>query len=436
MIEQFTIIGRGLLGVFTIILLAFLVSRDRKNVSWRFIFVGLIFIIGLGTLMLKVPFIHAGIEVVSSFFIKLVDFSDAGAAFIFGDLVTDMNRYGYIFAFHVLPNIIFFAAIASLLYYFKVLPIIVKGFALLLRRAFHLSGAECAAAAANVFLSQVTAPIMIKPYLPRMSRAEIFCVMTGGMATIAGTVMLAIIAILGGENPELRLQFATYLLTSSILSAPAALLISHIILPKTGPVDEQIKINTEDLGYNAFDAIAKGTEEGIRVALSITGILIVFTALIFMANWILREGFGEWLGLNAWVANVTKGVYPGLTLQAILGVLFAPLAWIIGIDARDLLVVGSLLGEKVVLNEIVAYTVFADNIKNNLFMNPHSIVITTFALCSFANLTSIGVQISGFSALASNQRYTVARLAFLAVIAGNLACFLSSCIAGVLINGL
>lgn len=346
MIEQLTTIGRGALGIFTIILLAFLISRDRRNVNWRLVMIGLGFIVGLAFLMLKVPFIHAGVEGVSNFFIKLVDFSDAGAAFIFGELVTDMNKYGYIFAVHVLPNIIFFSAIASLLYYFRVLPIIVKGFAIMLRGAFHLSGAECAAAAANVFLSQVTAPIMIKPYLPRMSRAEIFCVMTGGMATIAGSIMLAIIAILGGENPELRLQFATYLLTSSILSAPAALLISHIILPKSGPVDEEMKINTEDLGHNAFDALAKGTEEGIRVSLSIAGILVVFTALIFMANWILRDGIGEWFNVNGWVSQISNGIYPGLTLQSILGTLFAPIAWIIGVDAQDLLVVGSLLGRR------------------------------------------------------------------------------------------
>lgn len=436
MIEQLTTIGRGALGIFTIILLAFLISRDRKNISWRLVLIGLAFIITLAILILKVPFIYSGIECVASLFIKLVDFSDAGAAFIFGDLVTDMNKYGYIFAFHILPNIIFFSALASLLYYFKILPLIVKGFAIILKTVFHLSGAECAAAAANVFLSQITAPIMIKPYLPRMSKAEIFCVMTGGMATVAGSVLLAIIAILASDNPELRLQFATYLLISSILSAPAALLISHIILPKSSPVDEEVKIYTEDLGHNAFDALAKGTEEGIRVSLSIAGILVVFTALIFMANWILKDGIGEWLNINTWVSQVTDNLYPGLTLQSILGTLFAPIAWIIGIDTRDLLVVGSLLGEKVVLNEILAYTVFGQNIKDNLFSNPHSIVITTFALCSFANLTSIGIQISSFSVLVSNQRHNVAKLALLAVVAGNLACFLSACIAGILIPGL
>lgn len=433
MTSELTVIGRGIIGVAVLILIGLIISRDRKHISWKWVLYGMAFIIALAIIILKIPFMRSGVELVATLLIKLVDFSDAGAAFLFGNLASNMNRFGYIFVFHVFPSIIFFSAISSILYYFGILPKIIQIFAWLLRRWFHVSGAECTAAAANVFFNQITAPIMIKPYLPRMSKAEIFCVMTGGMATISGGIMLGIISILGSENPELRLQFATFLLVSSILSAPAALLFSYIILPKQVSIDDHVRINTEDIGLNLFDAILKGTEDGMHLSLRIGGILIIFIGLLYAINWVLFDGIGNFFGINSWIADVSGSVYKGLTLEAILGVVFSPIAWLLGIDSQDILLAGQLLGEKLVFNEFVAYVTFSEKIANAAFMNPHSITLITFALCNFANLTSIGVQISSFSALASNQRHNVAHLALLAVIAGNLACFLSACIAGVLL---
>jgi len=429
MLAQLSHYGRASLGIFVLIACAYFLSRDRKNIKWRIVWSGLGFIIVLAFLMLKVSWAQFAINQVSMFFIRLMEFSDIGAAFVFGDLVTNTKSYGYIVAFHILPNIIFFAAFSSLLYYFKILPKIVKGFAFLLTHTFQLSGAECLAAAANVFLSQITAPLLIKPYLATMSRSEMFCVMTSGMATISGTVMIAFIGILGGEDPVARLQFANNLLIVSILSAPAALVIAHIMIPKHGPVDKDVEIHYEDMGANVVDAFSKGTDEGLRVALIIGAILISFTALISLCNWALADGVGALLGINPLIAKLTGGFYDAFTLQFVFGILFAPFAWVIGVPTPDLLYVGQLLGEKVVLNEIVAYISLGNGLRTGQITDPHSITLASYALCSFANFTSMGVQICGFGALAANQRSTVSRLAFLAVISGNLACFLSSTIA-------
>lgn len=428
MFIEWKVVGRSSLGIGILLGLAYILSRDRKNVNFKIVAFGLFFTCGLAFLMLKVPFVNKGVEAVSTFFIKMVDFSDEGASFLFGDLV-NVKSFGFIFAFHVLPNIIFFSAISSVLYYFGILPRIVSAFAWLLTRAMKISGAECASAAANVFLGQITAPILIKPYLPRMSGPEIFSVMTCGMASIAGGIMLAVISILGGEDPHTRLQIATFLLTASILSAPAGLTIAHIILPRSGPVDKSIQIKPEQIGTNAFDSLAKGTEEGLQVAFSIGGILIVFTAAISLANWVFVDGLGNWFHLNELTKHLSGGLYETFSLQSVLGLLFSPFAWILGVSGADVFRVAQILGEKVVLNEVVGYISLNQSINNNVFLNPQSQIIATFALCSFANFTSIGVQISGLSALASNQRSTVSKLALLAVVSGNIACFISTCIA-------
>lgn len=424
--------ARAGLGIFILISIAFAISRDRRNIRWSLVAIGLVFTITLAFLMLKVRPAQLAVEGVSHFFIRLMDFSDIGASLVFGDLVTNTQSFGYIVAFHVLPSIIFFSAFSALLYYLRILPKIVQAFSFLLTRTFGLSGAECIAAAANVFLSQTTAPLLIKPYLPTMSRAEIFSVMTSGMATISGTVMIAFISILGGDDPVQRSLFAQNLLIVSILAAPSALMIAHIIVPKHGPVDRDVQIHYEDVGQSPVEAIAKGTDEGIRIAFIIGAILISFTASIALFNWILVDGIGHFLNLNGLVSALTNGAYNQFSLQFVFGLFFAPFAWLIGVPSPDLMAVGQLLGEKVVLNEIVGYMSLSANMKSGILTDPRSITLASYALCNFANFTSMGVQICGFAALAENQRSTVTKLAFLAVIAGNIAAFIATTIAGAL----
>lgn len=433
MIET-NIILRSVIGVVVLIGAAVALSKDRGQISKRIVASGLVFLVVIAFLMIKVPLVKGMVEGVSTFFIKLVDFSDAGSTFVFGGLVDQLDKFGFIYAFHVLPNIIFFSAISSILYYFGLLGLVVKFFAWILTKAYKLSGAECAAAAANVFLGQVTAPMMIKPFLPKMSKQEIFSVMTSGMATMAGSVILGVIGLLSVANPGMKQEFARYLLTASLLNAPAALLIAHIIMPKSGVVDSNIKICREDMGLNAFDAIAEGTNEGVRVALSVGAIVIVFTAMVSLVNWILLDGVGEFLGINDWIANITGGLYDGFSLQAILGTVFAPFAWLIGVGTQDLMIAGQLLGEKVVLNEFFAYVAMAKNMESGVLTDPRTIMLLTFGLCNFANLTSIGVQISGFTAMSPNQRGNVSKYALLAVVAGNIASLLSTCIAGAILS--
>jgi CNT family concentrative nucleoside transporter len=372
------------------------------------------------------------VDQISRFFVKVLDFTTAGAKFLFGSLITNQDSFGFLFAFNVLPTIVFFSALTSLLFYLGILQRIVYAFAWLMSKTMHLSGAESLNTSANIFLGQTESPLLIKPYLATMTRSELLVVMVGGMATIAGAVMVAYIRMLGGDTPEGQLLFAKHLLTASVMSAPAALLTSKILLPQTELVNRSLDVPREKIGANALDAISKGTSDGIRLAVNVGAMLLVFTALVALLNWILSAGIGGWTGLNTWIAESTSGRYSEFSLQYILGMIFAPLAWLMGIESGNLMLAGQLVGEKTILNEFYAYGTLAQMKEDGLLPDARAQIILTYALCGFSNLASVGILIGGLGALAPSQRGTLAQLGLKALLGGSIACFLTACVAGML----
>lgn len=438
MTDSVTIWLRGLLGLFVLLGLVTILSANKRAINWRLVAggVGLQFILGLA--ILRVPFIEGLFEYASSFFVAILDFTGEGAEFLFGRLVTDMGTFGFIFTFQVLPTIIFFSALTSLLYYLGILQRIVFVFAWVMSKVMALSGAESVAAAANVFVGQTEAPLVIKPYIPNMSRSEIMALMTGGMATIAGAVLVAYIGLLGGDDPALRAQYASHLLVASIMNAPAALVIAKIIIPETESVQRKILIPKEDIGSNSLDALAGGTTQGLQLALNVGAMLLVFIAMVAMINAVFGliggVSFGEFTGLNELMVQWTDGRFDALSMQSVMAFIFAPIAWIIGVSGEDILVFGSLLGEKMVINEFVAYNSLTEARDGGLFMDPRSVMIATFALCGFANLSSIGIQIGGISVLAPGKRAELCSLGVRALIGGTVATLMTATLAGMLLT--
>jgi CNT family concentrative nucleoside transporter len=333
----------------------------------------------------------------------------------------------------VLPTIIFFAALTSLLYYYGVLQKIVYVFAWIMKKVMRLSGAESLAAAGNIFLGQTESPLLIKPYLNSMTRSELMCLMSGGMATIAGGVMAAYIGFLGGGDPEQQLFYAKHLLAASVMSAPAAIVAAKILVPETEPYQEKLIISKEKLGTNALEAIANGTTEGIKLSVNVAGMLLVFIAFIAMANFFLEDIFGYYLGINDKIASLKIGDYKTFSLEFILGLLFAPLAWLMGVTSEDVLLVGQLLGEKTILNEFVAYVSLGEMKDGLKFTEEKSIIMATYILCGFANFASIGIQIGGIGSLAPNRKGVLSELGIRALIGGTLASLFTAVIVGVIL---
>jgi concentrative nucleoside transporter, CNT family len=371
------------------------------------------------------------IEWLSQKFVEVINISHKGTEFIFGNLADPTGNWAYIFAVQVLPNIIFFAALSALLYYLGILQKVVYFFALLLRK-MKISGAESVSTAANIFLGQTEAPLMIRPFLEKMNRSEILMVMVGGMANTAGSVLAAYVGFLGGSDPVQQNYFALHLLSQSIMSAPAAIICAKILFPQTEKVETEIKINREKLGDNILDAISLGTTDGLKLAVNVGAMLIVFTAIMYLLNWILGS-IGYHTGLNSIVKEFSGGRYEGLSFQMLLGYIFAPIAWIIGVNPGEMVQVGQLLGEKTVINEFQAYISFGQMKASGAIQDPKSILITTYALCGFANFASIGIQIGGISQLAPNQRKNLTELGIKALIGGTIACLMCACIAGALL---
>lgn len=430
--ESLLHLGRGLLGIAAFLALALVFSSNRKAVPWRLVLVGMILQVIFGILVLHVDTVRIGVDSVAGFFVKILDFNSAGAEFLFGSLITNKETFGYLFAFNVLPTIIFFSALTSLLFYLGILQRVVFAFAWVLSKTMNLSGAESLSASANIFLGQTEAPLLIKPYLATMTRSELMAVMVGGFATIAGAVMVAYIGMLGGDDPARRLLFAKHLLTASVMSAPAGLLTAKIIQPQTEEVNRNLLVPREKIGANALEAIANGTTDGLRLAVNVGAMLLVFTALIAFVNWILSASLGSWTGLNDWIAASTGGRYADLSLQYISGILFAPLAWLMGIDFGQLTVAGQIIGEKTVLNEFYAYGTLQKLISSGAMPDVRAQIILTYALCGFSNIASVGIQIGGIGALAPNQRSTLAQIGVRALIGGSIACFLTACVASML----
>jgi CNT family concentrative nucleoside transporter len=422
---------RGLIGILALLGVALIFSSDRKRVDWRLVGIGVILQAVFGFLITKVEFVAKIFALVSRAFVKFLSFSADGATFIFGDLATD--SFGFIFAFQVLPTIIFFSTVSAGLYYLGVLQKVVFGIAWIMARTMRLSGPESLSAAGNIFLGQTEAPLLVRPFIPTMSRSELMCLMTGGMATIAGGVLAGYVAFLGGDSLAEQSRFAAYLLGASIMNAPAAIVMSKIMIPETDKeiVNDKLEVSGENMGVNLIDAMSIGASEGLKLALNVGGMLLAFIAVIAALNFILSGLIGEYTGLNKMVISSTGGQFSGFSLEYILGQVFRIFAWIIGVEWSETLQVGSLLGQKTVINEFVAYLSLAE-MKAADMLSAKSIVISTYALCGFSNFSSIAIQVGGIGSIAPNQQGNLSRLGMRALMAATLACLMTATIAGAL----
>ena len=423
----------GLLGLFVLLAIAIACSADRKNIAWKTVGIGLLIQLMLAIGILRVGWIQSIFEAMGKLFVSILDFTNAGSIFLFGDLM-NADSYGFIFVFQILPTIVFFAALTSLLFYLGVIQVVVKFLALALTKVLKISGAESLSVIGNIFLGQTEAPLMIKAYLERMNKSEVLLVMIGGMATVAGGVLAAYIGFLGGNDPVMRLEFAKHLLAASVMAAPGAIVIAKILYPQTEPINNEVSVSLDNIGSNALDAISNGTVEGIKLAATIGGMLLVFVALIAMCNGILGW-IGDWTTLNDWFAANT--IYEGFSLEAILGLIFAPLMWIMGVPTPDIMPMGQLLGIKLAASEFVGYIQLAelkDPVNMIHLQYQKSIIMATYMLCGFANFASIGIQIGGIGSLAPGQRKVLSRFGVRALIGGTLASLISAVIAGAIIG--
>ncbi|WP_460543128.1 NupC/NupG family nucleoside CNT transporter [Echinicola sediminis] len=425
---------RGFIGVMTLLAVAFLFSSNKKSIDWRLVLIGTVLQAVFGILITKVAFVANVFSGISGGFVKLLSFAQAGAIFLFGDLATD--SFGTIFAFQVLPTIIFFSTISAGLYYLGILQKVVFGIAWVMSKTMRLSGAESLSAAGNIFLGQTEAPLLVRPFIPAMTKSELMCLMSGGMATIAGGVLAAYVAFLGGDSPEEQSRFASYLLGASIMNAPAAIVMSKIIIPETNreALNDQLQVNKEGMGVNLIDALSIGASDGLKLALNVGGMLLAFIAVIAAINYLLSGMIGEWTGLNGFVLSSTKGQFDGFSLEYILGQVFRMFAWLMGVDWQDTLQVGSLLGQKTVINEFVAYSGLSE-MKADGSLSPKSIIIATYALCGFSNFSSIAIQVGGIGSIAPNQQGNLSKLGMRALLAATLACMMTASIAGMLFGG-
>lgn len=424
---------RGVMGMLILILIAYALSNNRKNIPWKIVGLGLLaqLIIAIG--VIKISWIKIFFEYISSFFVKLLEYTQAGTKMLLGEF-GDVDQYGFIFVFQALPIIIFFSALTSLLYYLGIIQNLVKVLAWGLQKLLGISGSESLAVAGNIFLGQTEAPLLIKAYLEKMTRSELFLVMVGGMATVAGSVMGAYIGFLGGDDPLERLAFAKSLLAASVMAAPGAVVIAKIMFPQKDKIPELINVSSDIAGNNLLNAISNGTTEGVKMAVNVGAMLLVFIALIAMLNGVFF-GIGDALGLNMWVAQNTP--YDQFSIEFILGYLFAPLMWIIGVAAEDMALMGQLLGIKIVASEFVGYVQLADlkQLENTLhFGYQKSVVMATYMLCGFANFASIGIQIGGIGILAPGQRKNLSELGVKAMVGGSIVSLMSATIAGALLG--
>ena len=424
---------RGVMGMLILILIAYALSNNRKNISWKIVGLGLLaqLIIAIG--VIKISWIKIFFEYISSFFVKLLEYTQAGIKILLGEF-GDVDQYGFVFVFQALPIIIFFSALTSLFYYFGIIQKLVKFLAWGLKKLLGISGSESLAVAGNIFLGQTEAPLLIKAYLEKMTRSELFLVMVGGMATVAGSVMGAYIGFLGGDDPIERLAFAKSLLAASVMAAPGAVVIAKIIYPQKEKIPELINVSSESAGNNLLNAISNGTTEGVKMAVNVGAMLLVFISLIALVNGVFL-GFGDAVGLNAWVNENTP--FTSFSLEFVMGYLLAPLMWLIGVAADDMALMGQLLGIKIVASEFVGYVQLAElkSVNNTLhFGYQKSVVMATYMLCGFANFASIGIQIGGIGILAPGQRKNLSELGLKAMVAGSIVSLMSATIAGALIG--
>lgn len=420
---------RGLFGLAVLIGISWLASQNRKAINWSLVGKGVALQLILALLVLKVNLISAGFEWLSRAFVKVISFTQFGSDFLFKSFVTDTVENAVIsFAFNILPTIVFFSALSSILYYLGILQKVVYGFAWVMKRLMQLSGAESLAAAGNIFMGQTESPLLVRPYLDKMTRSEIMCLMSGGMATIAGGVLAAYINFLGGDDPAQQIMFAKHLLTASVMSAPAAVVAAKILVPEMESFDRSMEVSNDRIGSNFLEAISNGTTDGLKLAINVGAMLLVFTALIYLGNYILEDGIGSWTGLNTLIQENTN--YSGLSFQFLIGYAFAPIAFLMGVNGDDIVLVGQLLGEKTILNEFYAYVTMGHMKTEGLFKHEKSIIMSTYILCGFANFASIGIQIGGIGALAPTRKGLLSELGLYALLGGTIACLFTASIVG------
>ena len=415
---------RGAIGIISLLAICYLFSVNKHKIDWSLVFKGLLIQLLFAICILKISIIENLFQGISNIFLAILDFTKDGSVFLFGETLVNNTSFGAIFAFQILPTIVFFSALTSVLFYLGILQKIVYFFAIMMKKIMNLSGAESLAASGNIFLGQTESPLLVRPYIQKMTQSELLCLMGGGMATIAGGVFIAFTAMLGEE-------YAPHLLAASVMSAPAAIVACKILIPETEKVNKKMTIVKGDcLGSNVFDSIAIGTIQGVKLAVNVGAMILVFVAFISLINQLLNL-LGYYSGLNEFITQ-QNNIYNNLSLEMIFGYLFSPIAWLIGIPFEDILLAGQLLGEKTVANEFIAYESLGNMIKNNQLTEKTTIMATYF-LCGFANFLSIGIQIGGIGAIAPSRRIDLSRLGFKALIAGTVASLLTAVIVGILI---
>ena len=434
---SFNSLFRGIIGILFLIFISYILSSNKKSINWRTASFGLILQIILAIGILKVTYIKVIFEGAGKVFIKILDFTQEGTKFLFAELGSNpplMDSAYTNFIVVILPTVIFFSALTSVLFYLGIIQKIVKFLAMLLSKILGISGPESLSVAGNIFLGQTESPLMIKAYLEKMSKSEILLVMIGGMATVAGGVLAAYIGFLGGDNAEMKIYYAKHLLAASVMAATGAIVISKILFPETEKIEKDVKISKEKIGTNLLDSISIGTSEGLKLAVNIAAMLLVFIAFIAMFNFILSS-IGSIFNINDWIDKNT--VYNELSLELILGYIFAPVMWLIGVAKEDITLMGQLLGIKLAASEFIGYIQLANlkdaaNIMHLSYQK--SIIIATYMLCGFANFASIGIQIGGIGALEPKQRKNLSKFGFKALIGGTIASLLSATIAGMIIG--
>ena len=428
-----TSIVRGIIGLSSIILIAYLLSNNKKRIDWKTIIIGLSTQLVIAVAVLRVEFVRMIFEKIGQGFLAIVTFTNQGSKILFGELA-DSSKYGEIFVFQVLPVIIFFSALTSVLYYYRIIQKVVSGLAWMLTKFLNISGQESLAVVGNIFLGQTEAPLLVKGYLDKMNKSEYFLLMTGGMATVAGSVLAAYIGFLGGDDPIQRIEVAKNLIIASVMAAPGAIVISKLMFPQTEEVTKNIGSSTDVTGTNLLSAITNGTRDGIKMAVNVGAMLLVFLALIALVNGIFYQ-IADVFGLNNWIDQNTD--YESFSLELILGCLFAPLMWLIGIAYEDIYLMGQLLGVKLAASEFVAYIELASlqDVGSALHLTyQKSVIMATIMLCGFANFASIGIQIGGIGILAPGKSKLLTELGFKAMIAGTLVSLLSATFVGMLLG--
>lgn len=424
---------RGLLGIITILAIAYGLSYDRKRIDWRLVGGGLLMQIIFALAVLYIPFIGALLEGLGKIFVKLMDFTDAGLSFLLGPYASKSN--GFSFLIHSLPIVIFFSALVSMFYHWGIIQRVVGAFSWLLRKFMNISGSEGLVASGNIFMGMTESPVLIKNYLPTMNRSEIFLVMVSGMGTIAGSVMGTYIGMLGGTDPATKVLFAKHLLSASVMAVPGSIVLAKMLCPQTEKATDHIaSFEKEGKNANILDAISSGTMTGVKLMTNIAAMLLVFISLVALANYITESVIGRYTGLNEWIVNFTDGKSSGLTFQFILGLVTAPFMWLIGVPGPDIMLVGSLLGQKTILNEFVAYFQLQQWKDAGLFVSEKSVLMSTYILCGFANISSIGILLGGLGVLAPEKRGLISRIGLLAMVGGALVSVLSATIIGMILG--